>query len=64
MNRSIAHRLRRGARRVRGQPRDFRDLVEGQETYLAAKREWEIKQLMGHDAYKRVHGRIRQVRHA
>lgn len=44
--------------------RSFEELVEGHEAYLAAKREQEIRQLMGHDAYKRVHGRIRQVRHA
>lgn len=43
---------------------DFEELVEGQEAYLAAKREQEIRELMDHDAYKRVRGRIRQVRHA
>lgn len=46
---------------------DFRELVEDVETYLTAERERkerEIRELMGHDSYKRVHGRIRQVGHA
>lgn len=43
---------------------DFGELVTGQEAYLAAKREEEMRQLVErHDTYKRVRGAIRQVRH-
>ncbi|MGE5593802.1 MAG: hypothetical protein ACM3X3_09010 [Betaproteobacteria bacterium] len=43
---------------------DFEELVTGQEAYLAAKREEEMRQLVErHDTYKRVRGAIRQVRH-
>lgn len=42
----------------------FEDLVNGQEAYLAAKKEDEMRQLAErHDTYKRVRGAVRQVRH-
>lgn len=42
---------------------NFAELVEGEELYRAARKEQEVRELMGHDAYKRVRGRIRQVKH-
>jgi len=43
---------------------DFGELVDGQEAWLAAKREEEMRQLVErHDTYRRVRGAIRQVRH-
>ncbi|MGE5584071.1 MAG: hypothetical protein ACM309_00805 [Bacillota bacterium] len=43
---------------------DFSELVTGQEAWLAAKREEEMRQLIErHDTYKRVRGAVRQVRH-
>ncbi len=44
---------------------DFADLVNGQEAYLAARKEQQTRELMErHDTYRRVRGAIRQVRHA
>lgn len=43
----------------------FEELLSGQEAYLAAKREEELRQLQeDHDTYRRIRGAIRQVRHA
>ncbi|MGE5572957.1 MAG: hypothetical protein ACM3ZU_08075 [Bacteroidota bacterium] len=42
----------------------FEELITGQETWLAAKREQETRDLMErHDTYRRVGGAVRQVRH-
>lgn len=43
--------------------KDFEELVNGHEAYVAAKRIEEIKDLMSHDSFRRIRGRIRQVRH-
>lgn len=43
----------------------FEELLTGQEAYLAAQREKELRELQeSHDTYRRVRGAIRQVRHA
>ena len=44
---------------------DFKQLLDGQEQYLRAKQEEEIKTIMeSRNTYRREHGRIKQVRHA
>lgn len=44
---------------------DFAELVEGHEAYLAARHQEATREVMeSHDTYRRVRGRVRQVRHA
>jgi predicted RNA-binding Zn-ribbon protein involved in translation (DUF1610 family) len=44
---------------------DFKQLLDGHEQYLAAKRAQEIRDMMeSHDTYRREGGKIKQVRQA
>lgn len=44
---------------------DFKQLLDGQEKYLAAKRAQELRDIMeSKDTYRREGGKIKQIRHA
>jgi predicted RNA-binding Zn-ribbon protein involved in translation (DUF1610 family) len=44
---------------------DFKQLLDGQEKFLTAKREQELRDMMeSRDTYRRERGKIKQVRHA